>query len=195
MLSNKCIVIPAAGASTRLGRTKQLVEFEGKSLIRRAVDEALDACPNVIVVTGCEHTAVSRELVGTPAIPVDNPEWEEGMGRSISVGVQAAIDRWPGLDGVMIYLCDLPTIGSDHLKNVFSCQLKTGADLIFTKYEDTGGVPALFGCKFFGDLVSLEGDRGAKHLITRLDAARKDYVEFEGAFVDVDLPENLADFG
>ena len=195
MVNDKCIVIPAAGASTRRGRPKQLVEYDGDTLIRRAVRVAFEALPHVIVVVGCEDSAVRKEISDLPAIAVDNPEWEKGMGKSISVGVQAAVDRYPGLEAVLVHLCDLPTIDSDHLQALLTYQQKTKADLIYTKYKDTKGVPAVFGRKFFGDLVFLDGDRGAKHLIGRMDDARKDYVEFQGAFVDIDLPEDLGEFG
>ena len=34
------IILLAAGSSSRLGRAKQLIEFQGKTLIEKAIDEA-----------------------------------------------------------------------------------------------------------------------------------------------------------
>ncbi len=189
MRSSGCIVIPAAGASRRLGTPKQMVQFEGESLIRRAAKIALDVLPDVIVVTGCEDVAVRREVRDLPVAIVDNPDWEKGLGTSIAVGARAAIDRFPDLDGILIHLCDMPLITSEHLKKLVDAAALSNADLVYTEYEDTEGVPALFGKLLFEELLFLDGDHGAKRVIGRTDDRKA--VQFHGLYVDIDLPEDL----
>ncbi len=187
--SVRCIVIPAAGASRRLGTPKQMVQFEGESLIRRAAKTALDVLPDVIIVTGCEDVAVRREVQDLPVAIVDNPDWEKGMGTSIAVGARAAIDRFPELIGILIHLCDMPLIDAAHLKNLVREAGRSDSGLAYTEYEDTEGVPALFGRLLFEELLFLDGDRGAKQVIERTD--NKTPVKFNGLYVDIDLPEDL----
>ncbi|NNE65736.1 MAG: nucleotidyltransferase family protein [Pyrinomonadaceae bacterium] len=191
MSGNLVIVIPAAGSSSRLGRPKQLVEFEGVSLVRRAAETAIEASPDLVVVTGCEDIAVRDALKGIPVQVIDNPDWEKGMGRSIAVGVQQSLDLFPECAGILIFLCDLPTIDSGHLKRLIKKHGLEDLDLAYTKYTDTIGVPAVFGPRYFEDLIILDGDEGAKSIIGRGDDGRKMSVDFTGHFEDIDLPEDL----
>ena len=191
MNESSCIVIPAAGPSTRLGQPKQLVEFDGISMIRRTVEFALDASPNVFVVVGCEDAAVRREIEDAPVIVVDNPDWEKGMGSSISIGVRAALDRMHDLDCVLIHLCDMPSIDGAHLKKLIERRYLTKAEVVFTEYTDTEGVPAAFGPRLIEELLFLDGDTGARQLIDRCDVSLKKSVRFDGNYVDIDLPEDL----
>ena len=84
MLANEnAAVILAAGGSSRLARPKQLVQFRGKSLLRRIVDAAVEAkCSPVVVVIGSETEKTREELAGTGAIAVENKDWQRGIGAS-----------------------------------------------------------------------------------------------------------------
>ena len=55
----------AAGGSSRLGQPKQLVRFEGRTLIRRAAEMlTASVCDPVAVVLGAEIEESSHELAG-----------------------------------------------------------------------------------------------------------------------------------
>ena len=85
------IVILAAGSSTRLGQPKQLLIFEGSSLIKRVAKIALEVSRKVVVVTGFQSKKVQAELSGLPLIVVQNDSFGEGIASSIRVGVGALI--------------------------------------------------------------------------------------------------------
>jgi molybdenum cofactor cytidylyltransferase len=82
-------VILAAGESSRLGRPKQLVQFRGKSLVRRVVEAAEQAgCSPIVVVTGgdAEDTEESPHLppthsYGAAGHPLPLRRGEENPGR------------------------------------------------------------------------------------------------------------------
>src|SRR5437870_6667086 len=102
--SHIAAVILAAGESSRLGQPKQLVQFRGKTLVRRVVDAASEAgCQPILVVLGSskrpphlhslhlprgkarQHEidlvdAISSELKKTGATIVANPNWKCGIG-------------------------------------------------------------------------------------------------------------------
>jgi molybdenum cofactor cytidylyltransferase len=195
MTDNICIIIPAAGASKRLGRPKQLVEFDGKTLIRCAVEASLEVISNVIVVTGCEDVAVREQVEDLPVYFVDNPDWEKGMGTSIAVGLRAAIDRFEELDGAIIHLCDLPLIDSTHIKRIADKAERSGLSVVYTEYSDAKGVPAFFGKSMFEELLFLDGDRGAKKVIEQVNDSERESVVFDGLFADIDVPEDLGELG
>ena len=66
----------------------------------------------VVVVVGAHGEAVAEALAGLPVRTVDNPEWQEGMGRSLRVGVRAL----PEVEAVLVLLCDQLRVDSAHLR-------------------------------------------------------------------------------
>ena len=81
-------VILAAGASTRMGSPKQLIELDGRPLVVRAVEAALasPAWP-VVVVLGAHAAQIRPVLARLPVLIAETPEWSEGMAASIRAGV------------------------------------------------------------------------------------------------------------
>jgi CTP:molybdopterin cytidylyltransferase MocA len=106
-------MVLAAGASTRLGagRSKQLLRYQGQTLLRRAVEQALaSSCRPVIVVLGAEAERCLRELDGLEVRVALNPSWAEGMGASIRAGMTALASAAPDARAVVITLCDQPLV-------------------------------------------------------------------------------------
>ena len=90
------VLVLAAGASTRMGRPKQMLPFAGEPLLRRVVEQALAAsAARVFVVLGAYAAAVTPALAGLPVETIWNPDWEEGQGASVRVGVRYLLDRAP----------------------------------------------------------------------------------------------------
>ncbi len=59
-------------------------------------------------------------------------------------------------------------------------------------FEGSRGNPVLWSRRFFPDLMAVEGDVGARHLISRYgEAVIEVPVEGKAALVDVDTPEAL----
>src|SRR5512135_784209 len=107
LIQKTCIVILAAGKSARLGRPKQLLSYDGGSLVQHAVSVALaSGLGPVLVVTGANREAVESELRGRDVQVSYNPDWEEGMGASIRHGVEAALERYRDTDGLIFMVCD-----------------------------------------------------------------------------------------
>jgi len=98
------ILIPAAGASERLGQAKQLVKHKGMALIQNAVNTAFSLDPReIIVVTGANAEAVKNAVLQPPVNWIHNPNWSNGMGGSVALGATAIS---PESTGLMILLCD-----------------------------------------------------------------------------------------
>jgi molybdenum cofactor cytidylyltransferase len=184
-------LILAAGASSRLGQPKQLVQINGESLVRRAAIAAIDAdCAPVVVVVGDLQNEIERELVGTPAFAVKNEYASRGVGTSIGCGVQVLIDAQPDLEGVVLLACDQPLVNGALLRALMNTQRDSGKPIVASAYANTLGIPALFARSCFDDLLALPDRSGAKPIIeSRLaDVAQ---TEFEGGAVDIDTPADL----
>jgi molybdenum cofactor cytidylyltransferase len=67
-----------------------------------------------------------------------------------------------------------------------------GALVVVPTFEGKRGNPVLWSRRFFPDLMAIEGDVGARHLIGRYgEAAVEVPVEGKATFIDVDTPEAL----
>lgn len=176
---NIAAVVLAAGASKRLGSPKQLEMLGGETLLERAVRVAHEAgCSPVIVVLGAESARVLRVGLPDDVVPVINDKWEEGMGSSIRLGVRAC---GAVAEGVVVMTCDQPAVTAEHLR-----LLMTGRAVKASRYAGRNGVPAFFPAQYFGELMALTGDVGARGLLVSADA-----VELEGGELDVDTAGDL----
>lgn len=82
-------ILPAAGASSRMGAWKPGLAFRGGTLLSAAVGIALEAGCRVLVVAGRDADSVPGSLGNlTDRVEiVPNPTWEEGMMGSLQGGM------------------------------------------------------------------------------------------------------------
>lgn len=180
----------AAGGSSRLGHPKQLVQYHGETLIRRSAIALLDAgCSPVIVVIGGEIEGSTTELNDLPLQIVLNPEWRTGMSSSIASGIRRLIEIEPQIKGVLITLCDQPDVTAHFLACFINQYSEEQQDIIATDDGEVIGVPALFSARVFDQLLSLEGDKGARQLIRNSDKVAT--IRANAVFSDIDTQEDL----
>ncbi len=180
----------AAGGSSRLGRPKQLVRFQGKTLIRRAAETLVDSrCDPIIVVLGAEIDGSISEISGLPVNMYINKDWQTGMSSSIKAGLKGLLKLEPDLAAIMITLCDQPYISSSILDTYITLFLGNQPDVVAAEYEGTKGVPALFASSVFDELSKLEGDKGARELIH--NNKRVFSINLKEGGVDIDTIDDL----
>jgi molybdenum cofactor cytidylyltransferase len=177
------IIILAAGASTRLGAPKQLLHYNGMTLLRRTVETVLlSEAESVHVVFGCEAEKMKLEIENVLVDVVINPNWQRGMSTSIRSGIQSLETN---IDAAIIVLCDQPKLSTDILNTLIDTYTSTRTPIVTCKYAGTVGVPALFDRRIFPELLSLEGDYGAKKIIERYAKERIE-IDFLGGEMDID---------
>lgn len=185
------LMILAAGASTRLGRPKQLLRFRGRTLLRHAAETALaSVCRPVVVVLGAFAERLSRELAGLPVTVAVNLQWNEGMSSSIRAGLKALAPERDGPDAVVIMLCDQPLVSAQFLDRLVAIHQSTGKGIVAAEYGGEGGVPALFSRAYYPDLAALSGSRGAKPLIVKY-AMHAEQISLPEAAFDIDRQEDM----
>jgi len=184
------LVILAAGGSARMGSPKQLLPYRGRPLLRHAVETALATqCRPVIVVLGCRAEEFGEALSGLDVQTVTNARWEEGMGTSIQVGVQAA--QGSGADSLILSLADQPLVTADLLDRLIQTHHQTGQPIVSSSYAGTVGVPVFFAKQFFAPLMALKPEQGCKGLILSNDECAV-HLPCPEAELDVDTPEEFA---
>lgn len=191
---NVAAVILAAGRSTRMGGpNKLLAELNGKKLVRIVAEQALASRASpVIVVTGHQGAEVAAALDGLDVTLVDNPRFADGLATSVKAGI-AAVPA--SSDGAIVCLGDMPLIDTrliDRLIGSFAPD--RGSLIVLPVAGGRRGNPVLWSRRFFPELMTLDGDIGARHLIAlHAEAVAEVEVDGKGAFLDIDTPEMLAD--
>lgn len=178
---NVYAIILAAGASSRMGRPKQLLEWRNRSLLEHAVLNAQTVLgERVIVVLGAHADAIQASVDLSAVTVIENPDWREGMAASIRAGVQALPES---AAAALILLCDQPLVNAEHMQNLLNAWQNAPARIVASQYHNSVGGPALFPAGFFEHLLSLSGDRGAKPAL----------MKFEDRLIKVPLPEAALD--
>ena len=182
----------AAGGSSRLGEAKQLVQFQGKTLIHRAAETLVDSqCDPVVVVLGAEIVESTSEIADLPVNICINEDWRSGMSSSIKAGLEEILLIEPDLGAVIITLCDQPHVTTVNIELMITEFQRTASPIVAAQYGETVGVPALFSKELFNELIELNGDKGARQIIRdRLPFVKT--IEIDKAAVDIDVPDDVA---
>ena len=191
--TNVVAVILAAGRSLRMGPKNKLVEKLGAKSILHHVVTALQESQisSVIVVLGHESERIKNDLAREDVTHVMNPDYERGIGTSISAGIRS-VDK--SAKGAVIMLGDMPLISAKTIdKLVHDFNRNPRAEIVVPTYEDQPGNPVLWSNRFFPQLSSLSGDRGGKLLIKEnSDTVWFCPVESKSVHIDVDTSHDLA---
>ncbi len=189
---NIAALILAAGCSTRMGGpNKLLAEVGGKPLLRIVTEQVLASkASSVTVVTGHQAPEVERALRGLNVTFVYNPDFPDGLASSIRVGI-GAIPKEAG--GALVCLGDMPLVDADLVDQLIAAFAPDLGQLIAVPVSDgRQGNPVLWSRRFFGELMSLDGDIGGRHLLASHAAAVAEVsVDAHGAFLDIDTPQAL----
>ena len=182
-------IVLAAGGSSRYGRCKQLVEINGSTLVRLAVDKlsSLFSHDRISVVVGANSNAVAQAVRDLPVRIVANEHWQQGLASSLRAGINS-LD--PGCRGVMVTLCDQVLVNEDHLRRLAGLWLDNPSEIVASGYADTLGTPAVIPAEFYPQLLALEGDSGAKSVLKN-NAERVTAIPIPEAEFDLDVPDDL----
>jgi molybdenum cofactor cytidylyltransferase len=178
-------VVLAAGGSSRLGQSKQLIEWRGRPLVWHAVQASKRLEP-IVVVVGEAAAEVREALVAEPVEIVENSDWEHGQSSSVRVGLSAVEAT---SEAAIFLLADMPFVGSDLISALVERHRQTLAPLVAPWAGGRRANPVLFDRSTFADLRGLSGDRGGRALFRRYE---REFVAWdETILMDIDKPADL----
>lgn len=187
-------IILAAGSSSRMGQSKQMLKVEGESLLIRTIRTFSNAgVPSPVVVLGADEQVHRKLLKGLDATIVLNDRWAKGMGSSLKAGLEYLTSKTQLPDVVIVSVCDQPMLSTDNILNLLRKYRETGKPIVASKYSGKPGVPALFDRSCFTKLQALGDEQGAKSLILQ-NPDNVAEVEFAGGEVDLDTMEDYEKF-
>lgn len=203
------LILLAAGGSSRLGRPKQLLGYEGQPLLRRAAETALASqCQPVIVVLGAQAEACAAVLQGlggaglgeddsgkissgrdgSPSRPlriVVNADWPEGLASSIHAGLNVLKKENPAITAAILSVADQPHLTAPLFNSLIERHRATGKKIVAAQYAGVPGPPALFCASLFPQLQTLQGDEGARRVL-QANPGEVELVPFPNGALDVD---------
>ena len=155
-------VILAAGVSSRYGAPKQLLDWRGKVFIRHVAERALAAgLWPVLAVLGAHSEEIGNALQGLPVELVMNPNWELGQSGSVIKGIDQ-IERQTA--GAVFLMSDMPHVPVDLIRElIFRGQTQVGG-IVSPRVNGQRANPVFFGENLFGQMRTLQGDRGGRVL-------------------------------
>lgn len=187
-------IILAAGASSRMGRSKALLPIGADTFVTRVCRTLLAAgVSDVVVVAGAEHEATAAEIAraGLNARVVENTRRDEGQLSSVVAGLTVA-DR-PGVDAVLVHLVDTPLVRPETVRAVIDGFVRTHAPIVRPIVDGRHGHPVLFARRVFDDLRRADPAVGARAVMrAHADSVVDVAVEDEGACLDIDTPDDYA---
>ena len=187
------IILLAAGSSSRLGRAKQLIEFQGKTLIQKAIDEANKSQADcLVVVLGSNTELIQTGFESSSAPLIINSDWQQGMSSSMQAGLRFLMEN-EVIEQVVLMLCDQPFVDASLLDELITAKETSGKGIVAAAYSNTLGVPALFDRRYFEELVQLTGSEGAKKVIFN-HQAEVHALDFPLGAVDLDTEEDINQF-
>ncbi|MBD0776311.1 nucleotidyltransferase family protein [Maribacter sp. ANRC-HE7] len=166
--NNIALIILAAGESSRMQQPKQLLPWGDTTLLGHAVNVAQRSEANKFyTVLGAHADAIQKKVALSNTQFIINPEWKKGIGSSIAYATRYLLNSETDYDGLLFMLCDQPLINAEYLNGMIKAYGNGDKNIIATAYEHGNGVPVLFHKKFIGELLALDGDSGAKDIITK----------------------------
>jgi molybdenum cofactor cytidylyltransferase len=192
---NVSIIILAAGASSRMGAPKQLLLVDGKTLIKRICDTAMDTtCHPIVVVLGANRNLIRNETERMPITVIDNPQWENGMSSSIKMGLAGAYMTEKAIEAVIFLTVDMPYVSAELInKMIEKAESDEKIEIVACKYENQMGIPVLFKRSIFTDLLELSGDEGAKKVVVK-NKDKTVFIDFPEGKLDLDTVEEYRNF-
>nr|WP_315186896.1 nucleotidyltransferase family protein [uncultured Flavobacterium sp.] len=187
------ILILAAGSSSRMGRPKQLLEFESGTLLIHVIKTANNSkLYPIVVVLGANEELIKNSLQEQQLIIVTNENWQEGMASSIVKGITFIKEKYPDTDGIIIAVGDQPHINTTQLHQLVEAQNTSRLPIVACSYAGIIGTPALFHQSVFPELMSLKGDIGAKKIIEKRiqDVVT---INFDKGIIDIDTEKEYLD--
>jgi len=182
-------IILAAGAASRFGSPKVLLNWDGIPFIRRVTLTALESgLDPVVVVLGSNDTQIRSALNDLNVVIVHNSEWQTGQSSSVRLGVLLA-EKY-GCGGAFFLLADQPQVTISLINSLIDLRTRTLATITAPMVAGRRGNPVIFDQSLFDALAALQGDAGGRLLFASHPV---EYLPWEDAAMLLDV-DTMADY-
>jgi len=190
-MENIAVLIMAAGESSRMKGIKQLLPWQGSTLLVHTLKTLLSVQKeHLFMVLGAnsEFIKTKSALTSQPVTLIENKAWQNGLGSSISCGIDYVLKQQQQFDGILICLADQPLLTSAYYTALLARFKSSNVPIVATKYPNKSGVPAVFSTEVARELIHLKEDYGARYLMSKYQD-KMVVLDAGELIVDIDTPE------
>ena len=160
------LLVLAAGFSKRMQKQKLLLPIDGQSLIQFTVKRLLGTKANgIVVVTNSEYQEVKKRIENMPVVTLENAHSYLGMSSSLRLGITYLKKRQAG--AAIVLLADQPTIDIETVNLLIENYRLSKPSILQTYYQTKPSHPVLFSNRWFDELQTISGDKGARELLEK----------------------------
>jgi molybdenum cofactor cytidylyltransferase len=180
-------IILAAGASSRMGSPKALLDYRGETFLDRLIRVLGGVCDPVIVALGY-HADEIRAAAHGHARFVVNPDPSRGQLSSL----QTALAEVPGdAEGFLFMPVDCPAVEPETVRLLVEALKAVEAPLVIPRYEGRRGHPVCARRELIPEFLALPPERQAREVVRRY-ADRTHYLDTLDAGVLSDIDDKDA---
>jgi len=170
-------IILAAGKSTRMGSTKQLLPWSGTTILGHIILQAsMSYLDHLVLVLGHKAGQIVSELEFHNFALVFNPEYDKGQSSSLKKGINNLPNN---IQAAIFLLADQPLISFSVIDKIIDTYIQTSSPLIIPVHKERRGNPVLIDRSIFPRLMRLQGDTGARAI----------FDEYSDLLLEVDIPD------
>lgn len=159
---NLSLLILASGQSKRLGRPKQLLDWNGETLLNNTLRKVESLGYPCHLVLGAYYQQILETLPeGSRAKIHYNSYWEKGVLSTLKKGLEFIPDD----HNVLVTLCDLPGLQKEDYRKIIAEGRNRKLSSIATHYPSGAGVPALLSRKLIHDILACDENCSPKRFL------------------------------
>lgn len=182
-------VILAAGESRRMGTSKALLPYRGKTFLTHLLEVTRHPRIGVHRVVVGAHAAEIRNAAALPESSVlENPDWEKGQLTSIHAAVRSLLGGQT--DGILLCLVDHPLISAALVDTLINAFYTSRKPIVLPTYRGKRGHPVIFSSTLYDDLLAAPLDTGARAVVWQHASEVQEVpTEEEGVVLNLNDPE------
>jgi molybdenum cofactor cytidylyltransferase len=184
-------ILLAAGESTRMGRLKALLPWQGSTLVEYQVRSLqMAGVAEVVMVVGHRGEEVEAAVKGMPGVTaVVNPDYKQGKTTSIKTGLRSISNV---AQGILVLSVDQPR-PAHIVESVIKAYLEYGALITCPAYGGHRGHPIMFSSSLLPELLAITEEGQGLREVTSRYSEQTHRIELDNPIVtlDVNSPEDL----
>lgn len=184
-------IVLAAGESSRMGRPKALLPFQGTTFIEAIVGALKQSkVGEIVVVIGHNAEEMQQRVKNLPVTIVINRDYKSGQLSSLQAAICHLTASAHAVDGILVHLVDHPYLNPVLVDRMIDSFYAAQKLIVLPRYQKRRGHPVIFSASLFDELLKAPLAQGAKAVV---NAHRSDTLELEtdeaGIAIDIDTPE------
>jgi len=160
-----CMIITAAGMSTRQKRNKLLIRSNNETIIEKTINNFLNNNLNIFIVVGHQKELmipILENRFGNDINIVENKEYYSGLASSLKAGLTVAGDSY---DYFGFCNGDKPYIKIKTIESLLNYLDEIKPIVLMPLYQEQSGHPIFFSKKLIDEFELISGNMGGREII------------------------------